>query len=149
MNRYRELKDKQSEEFAKFPIAFAFSDEQVKEGLKKLGLNENDIDKVTGIGAGGFIKKTDVEKYVGLSKKFHTELKKSIEEDKTGEFFIKDMFDYELANHEYGYTMDLDDTLAAIGITIEEINNNDNLRNGLKLALEEYEKEEEEENEQD
>lgn len=149
MNRYRELKDKQSEEFAKFPIAFAFSDEQVKEGLKKLGLNENDIDKVTGIGAGGFIKKTDVEKYVGLSKKFHTELKKAIEEDKTGEFFIKDMFDYELANHEYGYTMEVDDTLAAIGITIEEINNNDNLKNGLKLALEEYEKEEEEENEQE
>lgn len=149
MNRYRKLKDKQAEEFAEFPIAFAFSDEQVKEGLRKLGLNENDTDKVTGIGAGGFIKKTDVEKYVELSKKFYRELKEAIAEDKTGEFFIKDMFTDELANHEYGYTMDLDDTLEAIGITIEEINNNDNLRNGLRLALEVYEKEEEEENEQD
>lgn len=153
MNRYRELKNKQSEEFSKFPIAFAFSDEQVKEGLKKLGLNENDIDKVTGIGAGGFIKKTDVEKYVELSKRFHRELKEEIEKDKTGEFFIKDMFSYELANHEYGYTMELDDTLQAIGITIEEINNNENLKNGLRLALEKYDrendKEEEEENEQE
>lgn len=153
MNSYRELRNKQSEEFAKFPIAFAFSDEQVKEGLKKLGLNENDIDKVTGIGAGGFIKKTDVEKYVELSKKLHRELKEAIAEDKTGELFIKDMFDEELANHEYGYTMELDDTLEALGITIEEINSNDNLKNGLKLALERYEREnseeEEEENEQD
>lgn len=149
MNRYRELKDRQAKEFSEFPIAFAFSDEQVKEGLKKLGLNENDTDKVTGIGAGGFIKKTDVKKYIELSKRFYRELKEAIAEDKTGESFIKDMFDYELANHEYGYTKELDDTLEAIGITIEEINNNDNLRNGLKLALEEYEKEEEEENEQD
>lgn len=148
MNRYRELKNKQSEEFAKFPIAFAFSDEQVKEGLKKLGLNENDIDKVTGIGAGGFIKKTDVEKYVELSKRFHRELKEAIAEDKTGELFIKDMFDEELANHEYGYTMELDDTLEALGITIDEINNNDNLRNGLRLALEVYNRENEQEGEE-
>lgn len=67
----------------------------------------------------------------------------------TGKQFAKDMFESELANHEYGYTKELDDTLEAIGITIEEINNNDNLKNGLKLALEKYNREEEEENEQE
>ncbi len=145
MNRYRELKDKQSAEFNKFPIAFAFSDEQVKEGLKSLGLGENDIDKVTGIGAGGFIKKTDVEEYISMHKRFNRELNDEINNKDTGEQFARDMFEYELSNHEYGYTMDLEDTLKAVGYTIEEINNNDNLRNGLKLALERYSREEEEE----
>ena len=147
MNRYRELKNKQFEEFAKFPIAFAFSDEQVKEGLKNLGLNENDIDKVTGIGAGGFIKKTDLEKYIELNKKFRRELKEAIAEDKTGEFFIKDIFDEELANHEYGFTMEIHETIEAIGISVDEINANDNLKNGLRLALERYERENNEEEE--
>jgi len=138
MNKYEELKKKQSNEFNKFPIAFAFSDEQLKEGLKKLGLNENDTDKVVGLGNGGFIKKTDIENYKKLSEKFYKEFKEAIAEDKTGENFIKDMFEYELANHEYGYTFEINDTLEAIGITLDEIDNSDNLRKGLDLALEKY-----------
>lgn len=33
MNRYDELKEKQQNEFNSFPVAFAFSDEQFKEGV--------------------------------------------------------------------------------------------------------------------
>lgn len=143
MNLYRELIKKQMEEFNKFPIVFAFSDEQFIEGLKELGLSEKDTDMITGIGNGGYIKKTDVKKYIKLHKRFKKEIKKAIHKDKTGEIFVKDMFEEELANHEYGYTMGLDETLEALGITIEEINNSNKLKNGLKLALAKYEKMEE------
>lgn len=146
MNRYDELKRKHQEEFGKFSVAFAFSDEQFKKGLEKLGLTENDTDKITGIGAGGFIKKTDLEAYIEMHKRFANELKDEINNKTTGEQFSKDMFESELANNEYGYTRNLDDTLSAIGYTIVEVNDNENLKNGLSLALAKYEKEEEEEN---
>lgn len=145
MNRYDELKKKQQEKFNSFPVAFAFSNEQLKEGMKKLGLNENDTEKITGIGAGGFIKKTDVKEYINMHKRFKQEIIEAINDRETGKEFAKDMFVSELANHEYGYTRELDETLAAVGFTLLEIDNNENLREGLALALNKYEQEEEEE----
>ena len=65
--------------------------------------------------------------------------------DLTGEGYIKDMFEYELANHEYGYTYDLEDTLNAIGLSMEEINNDERLKHGFDLALNRYRENEEEE----
>lgn len=148
MNKYDEFKKKQHDEFNKFPMAFAFSDQQFKEGLEKLGLTENDKDKIIGIGFGGFIRESDREAYIQLSKKHSEEFKHEIKEDKTGKNFIKDMFESELANHEYGYTQDLTDTLAALGLTMKEISANENLQNGLNLALNRYSYQEEE-NEQE
>ena len=55
------------------------------------------------------------------------------------------MFESELSNHEYVYTGDLTDTLAALGLTMKEIETNENLRNGLNLALNRYYCPEEEE----
>ena len=52
------------------------------------------------------------------------------------------MFYSELNNHEYGYTKELDDTLDALDLTIDDINNNKNLKNGLSLAIQEIEKNE-------
>ena len=75
----------------------------------------------------------------------------AIEEDKVGDGFIKEMFLYELANHEYIITREIDDTLDALGLTDNDIRNNNNLRTGLLLAekeyLEQYEKQEEDEEE--
>ena len=66
---YQEMKKRQEEELKKIPIKFAFTDEQFKQGMKELGLNENDTDKIVSIGAGGFMKKTDVEAYKEMQKK--------------------------------------------------------------------------------
>lgn len=145
MNKYDEFKKKQHDEFNKFPMAFAFSDQQFKEGLEKLGLTENDKDKIIGIGAGGFIKASDKEAYIQLRSRQAKEFDEAIKKDTTGENFIKDMFESELSNHEYGYTGDLTDTLAALGLTMKEIETNENLRNGLNLALNRYYCQEEEE----
>lgn len=137
-NLYQIIKEKHQKEFDEFPVAFAFSDEQFKEGMKKLGLNENDIDKVYSIGNGGFIKKTDAKAFNEMFKRFDEEMQKAIENDKDGTGFIKDMFYYELGNHEYICTYELDETLDALDLTIEEIEQSESLRKGLQLARKEY-----------
>lgn len=135
---YNEMKERQAKEFNEFPIEFAFDDKQFKKAMEELGLNENDTDKITGIGAGGFIRNSDLESYKDMNKRHKEELKQAIENDKTGEGFIKGMFESELANHEYGYTYDLTDTLVALGLSEKDINSNKNLQNGLNLALSKY-----------
>ena len=137
-NQYQELKDKHQKEFNEFPIGFAFSNEQFKEQMEKLGLTVDDEDKIVGIGAGGFIKKDDVDKFNEMNKRHRAEEEDAIKNDATGEGYIKDMFDYELANHEYGYTYDLTDTLASLGLSMEDINKDKRLQNGLNLALKRY-----------
>lgn len=44
----------------------------------------------------------------------------------------------ELANHEYGYTYELDDTLETLNLTLEEIKADKRLRSGLNAALKKY-----------
>lgn len=137
MNKYRELKEKQGKEVNEFPMMFAFSNKQFAEGMAKLGLKENETNKLLSIGAGGFIRKSDRKAFDDMFVRQEKELKKAIEEDLTGEGFIYNMFNYELGNHEYCITWELDETLDALGLTIEEINSNKNLLHGLKKAIEE------------
>ena len=80
-----------------------------------------------------------------MNKRHRQEEKDAIKNDLTGEGYIKDMFEYELANHEYGYTNNIDDTLIALGLTIDNINNDERLKHGLELALNRYRENEEEE----
>ena len=145
------MKERHQKEVNEFPMNFAFSDEQFKRAMEELGLTENDLDKVVSIGAGGFIRKTDVKAYKEMGERQYKEFREAIEKDKVGDGFIKEMFLYELANHEYILTREIDDTLDALGLTDNDIRNNNNLRTGLLLAekgyLEQYEKQEQDEEE--
>ena len=136
-NKYYELKQRQQKEVDDFPMMFAFSNSQFDEGMKKLGFEPTEIDKIYSIGAGGYIRKTDSMAFNSMFDKFDEEMKKAIEEDPTGENFIYEMFLYELNNHEYGYTYELDDTLQALDLTREKINKDERLVNGLSKAIKE------------
>lgn len=57
---YLDLKKKHEEELNAFPIAYAFSDEQLKEALKKLGA-ESTKECVTVFGHGDIVKKVDAK----------------------------------------------------------------------------------------
>lgn len=130
MNTYKIMKDRHQKEVNDFPMMFAFSKEQFKEGMKQFGFTENDTDKISSIGGGGFILKTDSEKLRTMGKNHREEMQKAM----TNETFIFDMFYYELGNHEYTYTRDTTDTIYALGLSIEEINNNPKLQKGLQDA---------------
>lgn len=134
MNAYAQLKEAKRKEFNAFPMAFAFSEEQMKEGLEKLSITK---DEAVGIGAGGFIRKADVEAFKALLKKWQDAEAEAIASDKTGEGFIKDMFAYELRNCEYAYTGDATDAVDLLGLTYAEIKSNEALNRGFTLAKEE------------
>ena len=134
---YQKMRERQQNEynaFSKTCMFFAFSNEQFNEGMKKLGLNTNDTDKIYSIGLGGFILRTKSKEQFKLLDRFDAERKNAIKNDKDGTGFIKEMFEYEMYNHEYGYTRDISDTLDALGITAEEIATNENLSNGFNIA---------------
>lgn len=136
MNKYAELKNKLQKEFDEFPFGFAFSNEQFEKMKEELGVKDNS--ELISIGAGGFIRKTDEKALDDLINGKEKRMKEAIAEDETGEGFIKDMFLYELANHEYCITYELDDTLYALDLTYEEIEKDPRLKLGLELAKNEY-----------
>ena len=134
-NQYAKLRERQQSEFNNLPLGFAFSDEQFQKMMKGWGLNpERDLDKITRIPYGGFIQKKDVELYRETLKRHEQELFEAIASDETGAGFICDMFDYELGNHEYTYTWDITDAVEAAGFTIEDVQKDERLMNGLSLA---------------
>lgn len=139
MNRYRQMKERHRKEVNEFPLFFSFSDKQFVEGMEKLGLKPTDIDKIYRLGdTGGFYRKSDAADLKSMLLRHDLEFDEAIADDTTGEGFIYEMFLYELANHEYCITMDYEDTLGALGLTIEQIRDNTALAAGLKLATKKY-----------
>lgn len=138
MNAYQEMKARHQERVNALPLMFAFSQQQFNEGMAKLGLEPNDTHLLTSIGAGGFIRKADVPLFNETMEALNVEAQAAIDEDADGTGFIKDMFLYELANHEYCITYDLEPTLDALNLTEDQVIENPRLMKGLKLAREEY-----------
>ena len=106
--------------------------------MEKWGLTVNDTDKIYSIGAGCFIRKADSDAFHELTEKHAKEHEQAMAADETGLGYIKDMFACELANHEYGYTYEIDDTLETLNLTLEEIKADKRLRSGLNAALKKY-----------
>jgi hypothetical protein len=135
MNKYSVLKEQHQKEINDFPLMFAFSNKQFAEGMEKLGLKENDTDKIISIGAGGYMKKSDEKAFDDILARHEVERKEEVNNDTDGTGYILDMFSYELSNHEYCYTGDISDTLECLGYTREEINQDAKLLKGLNLAI--------------
>ena len=132
------MKDRQQKEFDAFPMGAAFSQQQFQQMMEKWGLTLNDTDKICSIGGGCYIRKTDKEALCALINRLNNEKENAIAADLTGDGFIFDMFVYELANHEYCITYDLEDTLDALGLTPEEVNADNRLSYALNKAIKHY-----------
>lgn len=143
MNKYAELRQRQQDEFNALPLGFAFGNEQFKEMMEGWGLNPiRDLNKIYSIGAGGYVQKKDADLFHQTQKRHSAELAAALEDDATGEGFIYQMFLTVLRDHEYGYTRDLDETLDALGYTLEEVLGDPRLNRGLGKAIAEILKEE-------
>lgn len=95
-SKYTTLQKKWQEDYNSFPMGFAFSDDQLEEQKKKLGVKSND--ELVGIGiGGGFIRKTDVKAFSEMTKRVAEERKKARDDDE----FLYQMFVYEMGNCEY------------------------------------------------
>lgn len=139
MNAYAEMKARHQERVNALPLKFAFSMEQFRAAMAEWGLTENDTDQIYKMsGTGGFYRRTDSKLIFTTFEENQIEMQAAISNDIDGSGFIKDMFLYELANHEYCITYDLEPTLDALGLSEDEVLNNPAMLNGLKLARAEY-----------
>ena len=99
---YKEYREQKQAEVDALPLAFAFSDEQFNEGMRKLGLNPEDTDKIVAVPGGGFCRKEDAKHvFETLSWGKLVDLMKDPE-------FAEDAFYYEMCNHEYGINWEAD-----------------------------------------
>ena len=138
INQYQVLRDRQQKEVNALPIRFAFNQEQFREIMKEWGLRPKmDLDKIARIPFGGFIQKKDAPLIHERFARHHRELQAAIDADPTGEGFIKDMFLYELENHEFSYTGTAEDALDSLGLSYDDVAANPRLAHGLNLAEQE------------
>lgn len=140
-NLYQQMRMRQQAEVNNFPLFAAFNDEQFRTGMKSLGLNPSETKQVVSLGFGCYARKTDAERWETMGIRHQQERKAAIAADFTGEGFVKDMFSYELSNHEFSYTGDVAPALAALGITPQQIAQSEILRHGFTLAVAEQRKE--------
>lgn len=133
--KYLSLVNQHQQELADFPIMWAFNDEQFKEGMKKLGLKEDETNKIYSIDGGGFIRRKDATAFNEMFERHEREMKEAFQDDD----FAYDAFLYELANHEFCISFDYEPTLSALGITVENLVADDSrLMNILKKAKDDY-----------
>ena len=137
METYTELKRRQQAEFEAFPLYFAFGEKQYKELLEKLNLTEEEAEEqLIPIGCGGgVVLKKDKDRFCKMVERLADEEDAAIAADKTGDGFIFQMFLEELRNHEYSYTGDIEETIDACQLTVEEINASPALLHGLQKAI--------------
>ncbi len=132
MNKYTSLKSKHQAEVDAFPFGFAFNQKQFDEMMTKWGLTSDDTDKIYSIGGCGYVRKSDAEAMNKMFERHELERKMA---RKHGDDYLFEMFNYELANHEYSYTYDLTDTLEALGLTMDEVNADPRMTDALKRAI--------------
>lgn len=132
--KYLYLVNAHQQEINDFRIMWAFSDEQFAEGMRKLGLQEMDTDKIVTIGGGGFLKKADVPAFEEMMQRHEDERKAAFKDDD----FAYDAFLYELGNHEFCITYEYEPTLSALGLTEEEVARDARLLKILKKAKDDY-----------
>lgn len=126
---YRELKEKHQNEFNSFPKGFAFTQEQLKNEIERLGVS-SESDLIGIAGGTGFIRKSDKDAYIEMTRRHIKENKESMKNYD----FAFDAFLYELNNHEYVITYDADDAIDALGLSSADFEANPVLLKALKAA---------------
>lgn len=143
-NAYEQLKHEHQRRFdeaMKGNSFYAFNQEQFDEGLSKLGCKASDM---YSWGYGTFVLKTASDSIYKILKDCEEEMLQKMKADTTGDGFMYEAFVYELGNHEYVITYEYDDTLADLGITMEQVKLNPAWKRALVNATRYVEREYEE-----
>ena len=122
---YLDLQKRHQKELEEFPIAYAFSDEQLQEALKKLGA-ETKEECVTVFGHGDIVKRENAKALVAMLERHTKETKEALKDPE----FAEAAFLYEMDNHEYAINWSGDeDVLACFAINWDFIR-----KHGLQMA---------------
>lgn len=136
--KYEELKAKHQQEVNDLPIYFAFGNEQLEKLTQQLGFKDQDelLKNVFTIGAGSIILNKDKDKVLNTFLEHDKAMLKAFEDDE----FLQSAFEYELANHEYIITYEIEPTLCALGIKLTEYQTNERYQDIMKKAITNYKK---------
>lgn len=122
---YLDLKSEHEEELNKFPIAYAFNEEQLARALEKLGATKEEC--VTVFGHGDIVKREDAKRFIEMLERHTEEIKEKLKDDVE---FAEAAFLYEMDNHEYAINWSADeDVLDCFCINWEFIR-----KHGLQMA---------------
>ena len=132
METYNQMKWRHQKAVDNLPMYFAFGDRQFNELREKLGFEteEEMLKNIFTIGAGSIILKKDKELVMSTFEQNSKEMDEAMKDDD----FLLSAFEYELGNHEYIITYEIDETLDALGITPEEYSNSDRMKRIMKQA---------------
>lgn len=115
---YRQLKQANQDKVNSFKdLFFAFSAKQFAEGMESLKLLPGETDKIINLGNGGFVLKTEWPRLQAI----FAENEKTLKDYLATREGLLDALEYELANHEYAYTYEAEDTLESLGLTSETV----------------------------
>lgn len=132
MNQYKEMLSRHYAEFRKIPTVFAFTEEGAERKLKEIGLSS--MDELAHLGGGIFIRTTDVPRLKEMSTRFRREQQEAIDADKSGDGFVYQMFYTMLEGHDFCFTLDAEDALEALDMTMEDIESNPKLKRAFERA---------------
>lgn len=119
--QYQELKAKRKQQLDDFTgIFYAFSNQQLREGMQKLDLdadNPEHLKKVSRIGNGGFLLKSKGPEFKELIEGFDRDMAAMKANPKHLEEALVD----ELVNHEFSYTNDPTDALECLDLSEDDL----------------------------
>lgn len=101
---YLDLRREHEEELNKFPIAYAFNEEQLAQALEKLGATKEEC--VTVFGHGDIVKREDAKRFIEMLERHTEEVKEKLKDDVE---FAEAAFLYEMDNHEYAINLSADE----------------------------------------
>lgn len=136
---YTAMEQRFEEEVSSLDLMFAFSNEQFKEVMEQHGWTIDNHPQFFNIGIdGGFATKENAKKLTDTLKRQHDELTAAMQND---DFAIQ-AFKYEASNHEYLINDYGDEeTLSALDLTTDDLDNDPRLHKLYKKAILEYSKE--------
>lgn len=129
---YKEYNEKIRTDINSFPMIFAFSDQQLYQGMDTLGVKHPS--ELCAIGCNGFIRKKDKVDFLHLM----SEHKRLFSECLLDADFCYSMFLSEMANHEYIITYDDEEVLEACQLKAEDLQSNDMLQEMFLKAKKQY-----------
>ncbi|WP_026653550.1 DUF7659 family protein [Butyrivibrio proteoclasticus] len=119
---YVDMQVQHQKDIEAIPMSFVFSCRNKEDADKQIiaDLKVNDMSEVTRFKYGGYVRKADLKTFDDIWK-LH---------DEEYELFLKDSEENlvnaiinEMCNHEYGYTLDPQDTLMALGKNKDDLFN--------------------------
>ena len=114
---YLDLQKKHMKEIEEFPIAYAFSDQQLEEALLKLGAKSKD-ECVTVFGHGDIVKRENAKPFLEMLRRHTKEMKEAMKNEE----FAEAAFRYEMDNHEYAINWSADeDVLDCFNLNFEDL----------------------------